>query len=157
MLKKKTNKSQAASTELSRTEKIKNLRKTQDNVEWTRQERNNAFMLGDEKSWGEPGRAENIWDNVRRADKSRTRAFPFHNFMPLFSHENSRGNIVSRAKRVRFEGGLVKIAFSQSNLTFCNRKVSHDRFMFNVHFVEQMSHEDEVFFAFCFYWFIFTT
>ena len=54
-------------------------------------------------------------------------------------------------KRVRFEGGLVKIAFSQSNLTFCNRKVSHDRFMFNVHFVEQMSHEDEVFFAFCFY------
>ena len=49
MLKKK-NKSQAASTELSRTEKIKNLRKTQDNVEWTRQERNNAFMLGDEKS-----------------------------------------------------------------------------------------------------------
>ena len=79
------------------------------------------------------------------------------NFMPLFSHENSRGNIVSRAKRVRFERGLVKIAFSQSNLTFCNRKVSHDRFMFNVHFVEQMSHEHEVFFAFCFYWFIFTT
>ena len=156
MLKKQTNPRRPQQSWAER-KKIKNLRKTQDNVEWTRQERNNGFMLGDEKSWGEPGRAENIWDNVRRADKSRTRAFPFHDFMPLFSHENSRGNIVSRAKRVRFEGGLVKIAFSQSNLTFCNRKVSHDRFMFNVHFVEQMSHEHEVFFAFCFYWFIFTT